>query len=98
MPHSPRMNWIGLCVVSALVGASVVLVNAGNLTPPSGPIVPTMHTLDDLYASVQSSPSPCPACTWQYKFLEGFNGSNGFEYQIVDGPGVLHGLWLDFAA
>ena len=43
-----------MLLVLAVLGV-VLWVNAGDLTPPPGPVGPTMHTLDEIYNLVASS-------------------------------------------
>lgn len=56
-----RKSLLGLVVVAgAAVGAWAL---AGNLTPPTGPVAPTMKTLDEVFAAA-ASPGGCNAnCT-----------------------------------
>lgn len=53
--------------LGAMVVGGAMYVRAGDLNPPPGPIGPSMHTLDDIYAKV--SASPCESCGWQYRYI-----------------------------
>lgn len=53
--------------LGAMVVGGAMYVRAGDVNPPPGPIGPSMHTLDDIYAKV--SASPCESCGWQYRYI-----------------------------
>lgn len=68
------------------------MANAGNLTPPSGPVQPTMVTLQEVYDVLQtSSGTPCDPCEW--KVAQGTSdgtwdavlpaGASGYIRQII---------------
>lgn len=82
---SPRMNWFGLCVVSALVGALVASHPAGK----DRAIAQVRPTAMDIAAS-DTVVNACTRCSWSYSCL-----SLNQELVQVLPPGttgVLHGV------
>jgi hypothetical protein len=43
---------------AVVVAGTVLWVNAGSLTPPAGPVAPTMRTLDQISADIASLQAP----------------------------------------
>ena len=48
-------------IVGAIIVVGGLFAFAGDLDPPEGPIGPTMHTLDEIYAAVTANEN-CPPC------------------------------------
>ncbi len=77
---------VPLCI--CIVIAATWSARAGDLTPPEGPVGPTMLNLDEI-ANLITGTSQCPACTWDYKFYDGVQPSADL---VVAGSGVVHSV------
>jgi hypothetical protein len=82
---SQNRGFVGMAIVLGVLTV-MVFVNAGALNPPSGPVQPTMRTLDEVYDAASQR---CPLCPWSYKYLE-----SSAQTEAVPGAGILHGIWL----
>ncbi len=75
-----------LCI--CIVIAGTWSARAGDLTPPEGPVGPTMVNLDEI-ANLITGSSQCPACTWDYKYYDGVQPSADL---VIAGSGVVHSV------
>ena len=86
--------YVTLPICAAVLAAGTWLVRAGDLNPPAGPVSPTMKTLDEIYDAVTVGLSSCPACTWEYKYVDELSCVNDIEVLPAGTTGILHGLWV----
>ena len=89
---SKQTLYVTLPVCVAVLVAGTWLAYGGSLTPPPGPVSPTMHTLDEIYDALGSGggSSDCPPCVWDVACVDPAEG----ETEVVAGSGVVHGVML----
>lgn len=77
------------------IAAIAMYSNAGDLNPPAGPVAPTMVTLEELNASVQSLlQTVSEPEVWDFAIgSPGFVGD--FGVVVPSGSGFLHAVYLD---